>query len=277
MKAILHIQTARRDNRTYLQKAYCTPPFKVADITENKKDNRLQLMLMSASPGILDEDEYRMTIELAENTSLQLSTQSYQRLFTMKQGARQHLQVQMATGSSFCFLPHPVVPHKASDFTAVNNIYLSDGCTLIWGEVLTCGRKLNDEIFSFSKYHNVTKICRNDRLVIKENLLIQPAATDVLAMGNLEGYTHQASLIYLNEKAAIQEIGKRIENDLCQQPNIIFGITAAPVNGLIIRLLGQKAEQLHDCLKEIASYLPQEYVEVAVPGIHSPKPAPYAD
>jgi urease accessory protein len=277
MRATLHIQTACREGRTYLKKAYCTPPFKIADVTENKKENRLQLMLMSASPGILDGDEYRMTIDLAENTSVQLSTQSYQRLFTMKQGASQHLQIQMAAGSSFCFLPHPTVPHKASDFTAINHIYLSAHCTLVWGEVLTCGRKLNDEVFSFSKYHTLTKILLNDRLVIKENLLIQPAATDVFAMGWLEGYTHQASLIYLHETTAIPETCKRIEEGLSQQPDLIFGITAAPVNGLIIRLLGQKAEQLHDCLKRIAGYLPQERQVVTAPAIHSPKPVKYGD
>ena len=33
---------------------------------------------------------------------------------------------------------------------------------------------------------------------------------------------------------------------------MVFGITAAPLNGFIVRLLGYKAEQLHDCLKAIS-------------------------
>ena len=41
-------------------------------------------MLMSSSPGILDEDKYLMKIEVAEGCALKLHTQSYQRLFTMK-------------------------------------------------------------------------------------------------------------------------------------------------------------------------------------------------
>ena len=57
----------------------------MANITEDKTGATLQLMLMSSSPGILDGDEYKIKIELEENCSLQLHTQSYQRLFNMKQ------------------------------------------------------------------------------------------------------------------------------------------------------------------------------------------------
>ena len=41
-------------------------------------------------------------------------------------------------------------------------------------------------------------------------------------------------------------------NYLLTEEEIMFGITAAPVNGLVVRLLGYKAEQLHACLKIIA-------------------------
>ncbi|MEI9933708.1 MAG: urease accessory protein UreD [Ferruginibacter sp.] len=121
MIASLHIETALRDGITYLQKSYCTTPFKVANITEDKKDKTLRLMLMSSSPGILDGDEYHQKIEVAEGCVLELQTQSYQRLFNMKKGARQHLEVHQSKGSSFLFLPYPSVPHEASSFSAINN------------------------------------------------------------------------------------------------------------------------------------------------------------
>lgn len=257
MKAELHIQTARRDTRTYLKKAFFTPPVKVADITEDKRANQLRLMLMSSSPGVLDGDEYQLSIDLAEGCSLELQTQSYQRLFTMKQGATQQMRVQMATGSSFCFLPHPVVPHAKSSFSTSNDIYMADGCSLIWGEVLTCGRKLNGEVFQFSTYHSVTQVFINQRLRIKENLLLQPAVMNLASIGQMEGFTHQASLLYLNEQVLLPAIRDAIMTHLATQSGILFGISATPAPGLLIRLLGQQGEQLHTCLKTIAGYLPQ--------------------
>ena len=196
----------------------------------------------------------------------------------MKHGASQRLRVQMARGSSFCFLPHPCVPHKDSSFTAINEIYLADQCSLIWGEVLTCGRKLSGEVFLFSKYHALTKIFIHNRLVIKENMLIQPTLTDVNALGQWEGFTHQASLIYLHEQAAVKPITNFLSTYLSKQPAIAFGITAAPVNGLIVRLLGHKAEQLHGCLKMIAQHLSKEaYNPAIVDEIDPSKSISYAD
>ncbi len=257
MIATLHIQTAARVNITYLKNTFFSTPFKVANITEDKKAGDLHLMLMSSSPGILDGDQYQLKIELEEGSSLQLYTQSYQRLFNMKQSASQCLEVHLSNGSSFCFLPHPSVPHAQSVFKATNKIWLEENCSLVFGEILTCGRKLNGEVFLFSKYHNTTEVFLNDKLIIKENLLIEPATINLDAIGQLESFTHQASFIYLHATAKLKPLLELVNDFLTNQPDIVFGITEAPANGLIVRILGNKAEQLHDCLKRIATLLPQ--------------------
>lgn len=254
MIAQLYIKTGLTANKTYLSDCFFTTPYKVADITEDRSGNELCLMLMSSSPGILDGDEYQVKIGLADNTLLQLQTQSYQRLFNMKKSAFQNIEVRMSKGSSFTYLPHPTVPHKASNFVATNNIYLSEKCKLIWGEVLTCGRKLTGEEFTFSKFHSITKIFLKDKLVVKENLLIEPANIDINAIGQLEVYTHQASLIFIGE-ADISSIICYINNNLNEEENICFGVSSLPVNGLIVRIMGFKAEQLFACLKSISKYL----------------------
>jgi len=217
----------------------------------------LHLMLMSSSPGILDGDQYQLKIELEEESSLQLHTQSYQRLFNMKQSASQSFEVHLSAYSSFCFLPHPSVPHAAAVFKSTNKIYLEENCSLVFGEILTCGRKLNGEVFLFTKYHNLTEVYLQNKLIIKENLLIEPAAINVHAIGQLEGFTHQASLIYLHATTEVKPLIELVTAFLSKQNGIVFGLTTAPVNGLIIRILGNKAEQLHDCLKTIGALLPQ--------------------
>jgi len=255
MKAQLHIQVAARNGCSYLKKAFFTTPFKVMNITEDKAGKQLQLMLMSSSPGILDGDEYDIKIEVEKNCSLQLHTQAYQRLFNMKLGAAQQMNIHVADGASFCYLPHPSVPHEQSSFTSLNNFYLQDYSQLLFGEVLTCGRKLNGELFLFSKYHSISNIYINNKLVIKENLLVQPSLIDVYAIGQLEGYTHQASMIYMEQTADIKIKQRQLIDLLSTQKNIEAGISVAPVNGLIIRLLGNGAEQLHDCLQQIRQLL----------------------
>ena len=257
IKTCLNLQAAVENGITYLKKSYFTTPLKVININEDKQAHTLQLMLMSSSPGILDGDEYDLNIDLEANSSLQLHTQSYQRLFTMQQNARQKMEIRLAENAAFYFIPHPVVPHEKADFTVRNKIYLSENCSLIFAEIITCGRKLNGEVFLFSKYHSKTEIFINNRLVIKENLLMQPLLIVVNGIGQLQGFTHQASLIYLNQEVAIKPVIAKILELLSTQKEISVGVSAAPVNGLIVRILGQRAEQLFDCLKMIAAFLPQ--------------------
>lgn len=255
MKGKLHIQTSWYNNRSCLKTAYCTPPFKVANVTEAAANEVLQLMVMNSSPGVLDGDEYYLRIELGERSSLRLQTQSYQRLYQMTKGASQEIEVFISEQSSFCYIPHPVVPHKNSFFSSRNRIHLLAHCSLIWGEVFTCGRQLNDEVFRFTHYHNKTEIFRADKLIVKDNLLLQPEKRLITSLGQMEGYTHQASLIIVQEETNIDELGAEIDLLLCKEEGISYGVSALVVNGCVVRILGYKAEQLYNCLQAIAQLI----------------------
>jgi len=261
VNAILQIEVSENNGISYLQHCYFTTPVKVMNITEDKRSSCLHLMLMSSSPGILDGDQYEIDIKIESGSSLQLRTQAYQRIFTMKQSAVQQMTVQLAAGAFFCYLPHPSVPHKQSSFTTRNSFYLSSNCTFIYGEILTCGRKLNGEVFTFTKYQSISCIYLNNKLVIKENLLMQPGLIDVYAIGQLEGYTHQASLIYLAANIDAAAIQQQVLQLLSNEKNIEYGVTRATENGLIIRLLGYGAEILHATLKNIAGKLPKATID----------------
>lgn len=260
MNARLHIVTGLREGKTFLKNCFFTTPFKIADVTENKNDSFLQLMLMTSSPGILDGDKYDVKIELAEGCALQLHTQSYQRLFQMKKGASQKMEVLMHNNASFRYLPHPAVPHRESNFVTKNKIHLSEGCKLIWGEVLTCGRKLNGEEFVFTKYQNLTEIFLNGKLAVKENLLIVPSGFDIKSIGQLQEFTHQASLIYIDGKATINDLILETNKILSTEKDVCFGISALPINGAVVRMLGHKAEQLYNCLQQLANLFSAEAV-----------------
>ncbi len=66
MNTHLHITTAYKNNVTFLKDCYCKQPFKLKNITEDKRENLLRLMIASSSPGILNNDNYQIKI-LIEN------------------------------------------------------------------------------------------------------------------------------------------------------------------------------------------------------------------
>ncbi len=255
MNGKLDIQTALRNNKTILKGNFMSPPFKLADITEDKSSSILELMIMSSSPGTLDKDKFKINIEVDESCRLILKTQSYQRLFDMQDNARQELNVTIKENAFFSFIPHPTVPHKNADYTSINYIHLKKNSTLIWGEILTCGRKLNNEVFLFKKIHSISNVFCDDKLIIRENLLMQPKAIDLSSIGQLEGFTHQASLIFYKQNINHEEIKNTIYDLLSDKPHLNFGVSIAGENSIITRILGHHAEELFDALNEINSFL----------------------
>lgn len=255
MKAAVHIRTAVRNGLTRLAESYFTPPFKVADTTEDKKGLFLHLMLMSSSPGILDGDEYTIRIDLEEGSRLQLHTQAYQRLFQMTGGASQSIEIRMQKGARFCYLPHPTVPHRSSVYAGINKIWLVEDSCLVWGEVLTCGRKLNGEVFAFSKYHSMTELILDDRLILRENIFLRPSSMHLAGIGQMEGFTHQASLLVIGKDWTEGVVQDLIREYTAGQKDILVGFSAGPAGSLVLRLLGNQAGQLHQILQEIAKRL----------------------
>ena len=256
MKEVLHIETVCKSGRASLKRSYAAHPYKIADITEDRTGCLLEVMLMSSSPGVLEGDHHQMQVHVGSGTCLHLQTQAYQRLFCMQSSASQRMDVCLEAGAGLSFLPHPVVPHLGSNYYAGNNIFLAEGAQLKWGEVVTCGRKMNGEEFLFHSFQSLTEIYLNGKLLIRDNLVMKPAATNVHSTGLLEGYTHQGSLFIIhNQMNAAITVGE-IHQWLSTQPDICFGVSALPVAGVFVRILGNKAERLHGLLQEIAAMTP---------------------
>jgi urease accessory protein len=253
MRSEVTIRVAMRNGISYLASSYFTPPFKVANITEDRSVNDLHLMLMCSSPGVLDGDDLSLKVELEADSRLQLHTQSYQRLFRMREGACQSMEVRLGRGAGFCWLPHPCVPHEQAIFMGRNKVFLSEGCQLLWGEVLTCGRKLNGEIFGFSKYHVRTEIFIHEQLAVLENVCLRPSVLSMGALGQMEGFTHQGSLLCMGDGFGMRR--REIENYLSGVEGIIYGVSEGPAGGLVVRILGNKAEPLYEALKRMAELL----------------------
>jgi urease accessory protein len=250
----LHITAGYKNNKTYLKESYCTHPYKIANVTEDKSGDLLWLMMMSSSPGILDKDAYSIEINIEKNAKLWLTTQGYQRIFTMKDGAQQKVAVNVKDKASFVYLPHPNVPHEGANFSSGNTIHLSKNHQLIWSEITTCGRKWSGEAFKFTRYKNATNVFIKGKLVVKENVVLEPAKRNIHAIGQLENYSHQSSLLFLHNSVDMEMIAKKCRLIL-SEADITFGVSRLAVNGLVIRMLGYKGEQLYNLHNQLASVI----------------------
>ncbi|MGY0036583.1 urease accessory protein UreD [Pedobacter sp. NJ-S-72] len=252
----LKITVEEKQGRSYLKDVFVTPPFRVVPVGQNKADHAAYLMVMSTSPGILSGDEYQLSILVKADARLQLQSQSYQRLYNMENSASQHMEVNLEKGSSFFYVPHPVVPHENSCFTSVNTVNLDDNCELMMSEIITCGRKHHGEVFKYRHFQNLIEIYHHQKLILKDNVLLQPASMPLDSTGLLEGFTHQGTLVYLHTKqVAVNELIEDLFALLSKQEDLIFGISAVQQKGFVLRMLGNGGEQLYNCFQTVQHYI----------------------
>lgn len=246
------LKTGLRE-RTILKDVYFTPPFNLVEVRENKSNLLLEIVVMSSSPGILNDDFYDISIEVIDGSSLNLQTQSYQRIFVSQKGTNQRMNISVGDGAYFSHIPHPVVPHNGARYTAKNTIHLKNSSTLLWGEILTCGRKYMalGELFLFRKYHAVTEIFQEGSLIFKDNIYIVPQAIDLNQFGQYEGYTHQGSLFFIAPAIKVDERMDTLSHRLSQEDGIMYGISKVRDNAFALRILGNEGEQLYNLFTEI--------------------------
>lgn len=246
------LRTGLRE-QTILKDVYFTTPFNLVEVRENKKNPLLEMMVMSSSPGLLNDDFYDITIEVIDDTSLNLQTQSYQRIHVSETGTDQNMRVWVGENAYFSFAPHPTVPHKGARYKAKNTIHIKDSSTLLWSEILTCGRKYmaQEEQFLFKKHHAITEIYQEDRLIYKDNLYIVPEEINLKEFGQYEGYTHQGSLFFIIPDVDVTERMEEISNRLSEEEGISYGISKVLDNAYVLRVLGNEGEQLYRLFTDI--------------------------
>ncbi|NUF77775.1 urease accessory protein UreD [Snodgrassella sp. ESL0323] len=269
MHSRLHLTTQlNRHGQTTFASCFYTPPLKILPLPQMISpvwSQALPAIQMSSSPGLLAGDSIDIDIELAEQTQLYLFTQAFTRVQSMPAAteAQQHTRIYLHEHSRLCYLPHPLVLHRDAALTQTMHITLSDNCQLILGEIIACGRVLNQESWDFRYLSSRINIDYRQQTLLNDNIYWHPHQQPLNVLGQMEQYTHQACLYYVNTAASKNEI-QQLVNEIYSalQPDwplennqYLWGITQAADCALCIRALGLSAETLQQILEQTAYYL----------------------
>jgi len=243
----IKISTAVEDGKTRLKDSFYNAPYKVVHYGSSPNAEHLELIIMSSSPGILDEDRLEIGIDVREGSRFKLFTQSFNKLHPMKSGASQELTLNLGKDVVFQYIPHPVIPFERSVFENRSTLNVHADSTLIWGDVVSSGRVHSGESFEFTSYRNITRVFFDDKLEVFDNQLIIPSQQPVKSLLFYEGYTHQATLLYVSHKAS--ELKLELDEILTgRYSEIDFGFSHCSDHGVVIRALGNDGELMYDWL-----------------------------
>ncbi|QPB42456.1 urease accessory protein UreD [Rodentibacter haemolyticus] len=267
MNSKLKLSTKLSSNgTTQLAEYFATPPFKVMTLPNYSSPwlNGLNAMQMSSSPGVLAGDLLDIQISLAKSTTLSLNTQAFTRVQAMNEGdsAEQITRIQLAEQSRLFYLPHPLVLHKDSAFKQKTTIEMRENSELIYGEIIAIGRVLNEERFAFRQFSSHLKIYAlqkegGKRPLVSDCIQWLPAQMNLTALSQMEDYSHQGALTYLNlSKSAVELKGilQDIHALISEEKNMLVGASLLNESGIMVRVLGYRAEQIQALFQTLAEH-----------------------
>ncbi|HML47941.1 MAG TPA: urease accessory protein UreD [Clostridia bacterium] len=187
----LYLRTAQRNGQTIIEDQSFTAPLKIAK--PFYRDTHTEVMLMCASPGLLEGDRYHMRLEMGDNTRTAITTQSYQKLFRTQTGfSAQDLDIAVGERAALAYLPLPVIPFAGSRFVGRTDVGLKRTSKLFFCDIVQAGRV--GELYAFSEYSSRVRISIEGRPVFLDHTRLAPAEAAVEGIGFFEGHACQGFL-----------------------------------------------------------------------------------
>lgn len=168
------------------------------------REDYMQVMVLSASAGIMEGDVQKFDIHVNSGTSMEYLSQAYEKIHKMKK-------------------------EKTS--------------RLLFQEILSCGRAACGEEFDYRYYHNHVAVQEEGKLIYLDNTRYDPKLFEMSGIGMYEGFTHLLNLAFFNiEKSegwitAVREL-------LDETPDIEGGVTRIASGDAAVRILGKGSEPL---------------------------------
>jgi urease accessory protein len=238
-------------NKSFLDRSYCTPPFKITSPFYG--DNGvMSIMVLSVSAGIMAGDRQKIDIRLEHGAAAELGSQSFEKIHKMgeHQSAFRETTLTVESGALLVYSPLPVLPFAHSAFESRSTIYLRDsGSRLAYSEIIACGRAARGERFAWRRYKNCVKVFENEKLIYFDNNDFRPAETALESFALFEGYSHFSNLLLANIplKAEQQET---IRQDIERFPGAA-GMSVTGSGALCVRTLGNSAEAAQELHRRI--------------------------
>lgn len=256
-ESVLSVKTKLSGNITIVEDSYFTAPLKIAKPFYDYQNNMANIMLMTASAGIMEGDFYNINMEIGTGTAAALQGQSYTKIHDMNLGcAGQQNFFHVGENAFFDYDPKPAIPFSGSHFTSNTVCRMEKNSQYIFSEILSCGREKSGEQFGFRYYKACSRVYYCNKLIFNDNQVLIPNIQKLMGIGFFEKYTHQATLAYFSENMN-SSLEDRLYSILEQFSGIEAGISSAYKYGIVIRILGLGSDYLEKIIgslrKEIYS------------------------
>ena len=212
--------------------------------------------------GYVEGEKYKYSINLKEDSRSIITTQASTKVYKCVHGEKteQETLINLEKNSILEYITDSVILYKDAIYKQVNNIYMDESATLIYSDGITSGWSKEGEDFQYSNVQLKTSVYVNNKIVLLDNLLVNPREDDVTKLGFFEGYQNFGTLLVINKNIngkIIEELRNNIKN--LNLP-ICFGISELEVNGFVLRALGNLSQNIESAIKLCHNFIRKEFL-----------------
>lgn len=246
----LQFSSVYKDGETVIEDVAFTAPFKIMKPFHLSK-NHVQIMLLTASAGIMEGDTQEFRLNIGENTNVEFTSQAYEKIHKMESGSScRNTHINIEKNGFLYYNALPTIPFAESAFENKVIVELQDETSkFIMCEILSCGRAARGEVFQYRYYRNLVTVYENKRIIYRDNSRYEPQWMPMSELGMYEGYTHLANVFICNmdSGAYVNYIHELLE----KTKDIEGAVSYSGYGDLVVRILGRSAQKLSNVCEEI--------------------------
>lgn len=250
MATELKLHIGRRHKKSVVTEQFFTSPLKLG--MPRTEGERLEIVLMMASAGILKGDSFQYEICCEENTKTFLTEQSYSKIFdTGEGGAEKKQNITIEKNASLYYRPCAVIPFANSTFDGDMTVHVNVDSEFAYADIVTAGRVGMGEKFLFRHYRNKVCVLEGESFAWMDHCLLEPDSMELDNMIFFDSYTHMGTFYYYGSPQKEELLLELTAED---NERILWGISKA-YKGVCIRILAHSAQDIEETFDKIEEIL----------------------
>jgi len=235
MHGLLDVTFERKGERTGVRVVRQRAPLKALRPFYPEGDSPAHLYILNVAGGVLAGDRMEMALCLERESEVLVAVPSAMKIHSMPSGeGRQKICFRIGEGAVLEYLPEPLLPFSGAAFHQETDIFLEEGASLFWPDILGPGRSGSGELFRYRLYENRVKIKDGKGLISQESFRLMPGNRPLNVRGVMEGYSHLGSIYIFCKDELLEDLLTGIRS---LKEDLSWGVSLLARRGLVVRAL----------------------------------------
>lgn len=259
---VLELELINKDGKTIASRNSFKGLIKISAEVRRNSEVAPTFYLIGLGGGYVEGEKYKNSFILNENTRVMITTQASTKVYKCpnKIKSMQETYIKLSKNCVLEYITDSLILYKDAVYKQTNDIYIDKSSTLIYSDGITSGWSPDGSNFSYNKIQLKNNIYLDNKLVLLDNLVINPRENDVNKLGFFEEYLGFGTLIVINENitcSVIEELRDLIVNSKLP---IDFGITELEVPGFVLRVLGNLTQNIESAIRICHNYVRKNFL-----------------